>query len=90
MDIPNGFFIQRFKWNNRKVAQLTLRAYKGYLTARDFLRAFSCNSLTFTSYRTHIQRPPLLDVMADQYPVLLIDESQDTNGALMDAFLTAQ
>lgn len=37
-----------------------------------------------------IQRPPLLDVMADQYPVLLIDESQDTNGALMDAFLTAQ
>jgi DNA helicase-2/ATP-dependent DNA helicase PcrA len=37
-----------------------------------------------------IQRPPLLDVMADQYPVLLIDESQDTNGPLMDAFLTAQ
>jgi DNA helicase-2/ATP-dependent DNA helicase PcrA len=37
-----------------------------------------------------IQRPPLLDVMADQYPVLLIDESQDTYGPLMDAFLTAQ
>lgn len=37
-----------------------------------------------------IQRPPLLDVMADQHPVLLIDESQDTYGPLMDAFLTAQ
>jgi DNA helicase-2/ATP-dependent DNA helicase PcrA len=37
-----------------------------------------------------IQHPPLLDVMADQYPVLLIDESQDTYGPLMDAFLTAQ
>ncbi|OCX24825.1 UvrD-helicase domain-containing protein [Pseudomonas graminis] len=37
-----------------------------------------------------IQRPPLLDVMADQYPVLLIDESQDTYGPLMDAFLLAQ
>lgn len=37
-----------------------------------------------------IQRPPLLYVMADQHPVLLIDESQDTYGPLMDAFLTAQ
>ncbi|WP_194790734.1 UvrD-helicase domain-containing protein [Pseudomonas sp. UFMG81] len=37
-----------------------------------------------------IQRPPLLDVMADQHPVLLIDESQDTYGPLMDAFLSAQ
>ncbi|WP_313629620.1 UvrD-helicase domain-containing protein [Pseudomonas sp.] len=37
-----------------------------------------------------IQKAPLLDVMADQYPVLLIDESQDTYGPLMDAFLTAQ
>jgi len=27
VDIPNGFSIQRFKWKNRKVAQLTLRAF---------------------------------------------------------------
>ncbi|WP_095159405.1 UvrD-helicase domain-containing protein [Pseudomonas sp. Irchel 3E13] len=37
-----------------------------------------------------IPKPPLLDVMADRHPVLLIDESQDTNGPLMDAFLQAQ
>lgn len=37
-----------------------------------------------------IQRPPLLDVMVDLHPVLLIDESQDTNRALMNAFLEAQ
>lgn len=37
-----------------------------------------------------LHQPPLLDVMADRHPVLLIDESQDTNGALMDAFLKAQ
>lgn len=37
-----------------------------------------------------LPQPPLLDVMADRHPVLLIDESQDTNGSLMDAFLRAQ
>ncbi|WP_260958483.1 UvrD-helicase domain-containing protein [Pseudomonas citri] len=37
-----------------------------------------------------IPKAPLLDVMADLHPVLLIDESQDTNGPLMDAFLRAQ
>ena len=37
-----------------------------------------------------IQQAPLLDVMVDLHPVILIDESQDTNGALMDAFLSAQ
>lgn len=37
-----------------------------------------------------IQQPPLLDVMVDLHPVILIDESQDTNGALMDAFLKTQ
>ncbi|KPB88874.1 Unknown protein sequence [Pseudomonas syringae pv. maculicola] len=26
MDIPEGFSIQRFKWKNRSVTQLTLRA----------------------------------------------------------------
>jgi hypothetical protein len=31
-------------------------ANKWYLTTRDFLRAFSDNSLTFTSYRTHVER----------------------------------
>ncbi|WP_202916096.1 UvrD-helicase domain-containing protein [Pseudomonas putida] len=37
-----------------------------------------------------IPRPPLLHVMTDLHPVLLIDESQDTYGPLMDAFLQAQ
>jgi len=37
-----------------------------------------------------IQQPPLLNVMADLHPVILIDESQDTYGPLMDAFLQAQ
>jgi len=37
-----------------------------------------------------IPKSPLLDVMADRHPVLLIDESQDTYGPLMDAFLQAQ
>lgn len=37
-----------------------------------------------------IQQPPLLDVMVDLHPVILIDESQDTYGPLMDAFLKAQ
>lgn len=37
-----------------------------------------------------IQQSPLLDVMVDLHPVILIDESQDTNGALLDAFLMAQ
>lgn len=37
-----------------------------------------------------IPKSPLLDIMADRHPVLLIDESQDTNGPLMDAFLQAQ
>ncbi|NYS40560.1 site-specific integrase [Pseudomonas syringae pv. actinidiae] len=34
----------------------SVEAHKGYLTARDFLRAFSDNNLTFTSYRTHVER----------------------------------
>lgn len=34
----------------------SVEAGKGYLAARDFLRAFSDNSLTFTSYRTHVER----------------------------------
>ncbi|MGF6457866.1 DNA helicase-2/ATP-dependent DNA helicase PcrA [Pseudomonas frederiksbergensis] len=37
-----------------------------------------------------IPEPPLLNILADRHPVLLIDESQDTNGPLMDAFLRAQ
>lgn len=37
-----------------------------------------------------IPHPPLLNVMTDLHPVLLIDESQDTYGPLMDAFLQAQ
>jgi Superfamily I DNA and RNA helicases len=37
-----------------------------------------------------IQTPPLRDVLVDLHPVLLIDESQDTNRLLMDAFLAVQ
>lgn len=37
-----------------------------------------------------IQHPPLRDVLVDLHPVLLIDESQDTNKLLMDAFLAVQ
>jgi DNA helicase-2/ATP-dependent DNA helicase PcrA len=37
-----------------------------------------------------IQQRPLLDVLVDKHPVLLIDESQDTMAALMDAFLVVQ
>lgn len=37
-----------------------------------------------------IQRRPLLDVLVDKHPVLLIDESQDTMARLMEAFLAVQ
>lgn len=37
-----------------------------------------------------IQRQPLLDVLVDKHPVLLIDESQDTMASLMEAFLIVQ
>ena len=43
-------------------------AIKGYLTARDFLRAFSDNSLTFTSYRTHVERLLLWALIIKQKP----------------------
>lgn len=33
---------------------------------------------------------PLLDVLVDRYPVVLIDESQDTHAPVMDAFLKVQ
>lgn len=37
-----------------------------------------------------IQRRPLLEVLVDKHPVLLIDESQDTMARLMEAFLAVQ
>ena len=33
---------------------------------------------------------PLLDVLVDRYPVVLIDESQDTHAPIMEAFLKVQ
>lgn len=33
---------------------------------------------------------PLLDVLVDRYPVILIDESQDTHAPVMEAFLKVQ
>jgi DNA helicase II / ATP-dependent DNA helicase PcrA len=37
-----------------------------------------------------LQNPPLRDVLIDLHPVLLIDESQDTNRHMMDALLAVQ
>lgn len=37
-----------------------------------------------------LQTPPLCDVLVDLHPVLLIDESQDTNRHIMDALLAVQ
>jgi DNA helicase-2/ATP-dependent DNA helicase PcrA len=36
------------------------------------------------------QRPMMQNILVNRYPVLLIDESQDTNKLLMDAFLQVQ
>ena len=46
----------------------SLEANKGYLTTREFLRAFSDNSLTFTSYRTHVERLLLWTLIIKQKP----------------------
>lgn len=46
----------------------SVEAHKGYLTARDFLRAFSDNNLTFTSYRTHVERLLLWTLIIKQKP----------------------
>jgi site-specific recombinase XerD len=46
----------------------SLDANKWYLTTRDFLRAFSDNSLTFTSYRTHVERLLLWALIVKQKP----------------------
>lgn len=45
-----------------------VEANKGYLTTREFLRAFSDNSLTFTSYRTHVERLLLWALIIRQKP----------------------
>jgi DNA helicase-2/ATP-dependent DNA helicase PcrA len=37
-----------------------------------------------------MQRPMMRNILVNRYPVLLIDESQDTNRLLMDAFLHVQ
>lgn len=46
----------------------SVEAIMGYLTARDFLRAFSDNDLTFTSYRTHVERLLLWTLIIKQKP----------------------
>ncbi|MGO3987215.1 site-specific integrase [Pseudomonas sp. SAS7] len=45
-----------------------VEAGKGYLLARDFLRAFSDNGLTFTSYRTHVERLLLWSMIVKRKP----------------------
>jgi DNA helicase-2/ATP-dependent DNA helicase PcrA len=37
-----------------------------------------------------VSERPLLDVLVDRYPVVLIDESQDTHAPVMEAFLKVQ
>jgi site-specific recombinase XerD len=46
----------------------SVEANKGYLTTREFLRAFSDNSQTFTSYRTHVERLLLWALIIKQKP----------------------
>ncbi|RMS90503.1 Site-specific recombinase, phage integrase protein [Pseudomonas coronafaciens pv. oryzae] len=45
-----------------------VEAYKGYLAARSFLRSFSDNSFTFTSYRTHVERLLLWSMLIKRKP----------------------
>lgn len=54
---------------------------------RDSLNHSEVISITSDFLR---QKPTLQDVLVSQYPVLFIDESQDTNRHLMDAFLEVQ
>jgi site-specific recombinase XerD len=46
-----------------------VEAHKGYLTARSFLRSFSDNSFTFTSYRTHVERLLLWSMLVKRKPL---------------------
>ncbi|UZJ57999.1 site-specific integrase [Pseudomonas sp. KU26590] len=43
-------------------------AHKGYLATRGFLRSFSENSFTFTSYRTHVERLLLWAMIVKRKP----------------------
>lgn len=45
-----------------------VEAHKGYLAARSFLRSFSDNSFTFTSYRTHVERLLLWSMLVKRKP----------------------
>lgn len=48
--------------------QPEVEAHKGYLAARSFLRSFSDNSFTFTSYRTHVERLLLWSMLVKRKP----------------------
>ncbi len=45
-----------------------VEAHKGYLAVRSFLRSFSDNSFTFTSYRTHVERMLLWSMLVKRKP----------------------
>ena len=47
----------------------TLEAPRGYLAVRSFLRAFSDNAQTFSSYRIHIERLLLWSLLINQKPL---------------------
>lgn len=46
-----------------------LEAPRGYLAVRSFLRAFSDNAQTFSSYRIHIERLLLWSLLINQKPL---------------------
>lgn len=75
----------------RRLASLDEITYFTYSPTGDNRSRQSLNhSEVIQMAAAFIPKPPLLDVMADRHPVLLIDESQDTYGPLMDTFLQAQ
>lgn len=63
-----------------------------YSPSGDFLGKDSLNHSEVISLTSHLlnTKPNLQKVLVNAYPVLFIDESQDTNKNLMDAFLAVQ
>ncbi len=49
--------------------ETSVEAHKGYLLARNFLRVYCGNSLTFTSYRTHVERLLLWALIIKRKPL---------------------
>lgn len=63
-----------------------LEAPRGYLAVRSFLRAFSDNAQTFSSYRIHIERLLLWSLMISQKPLNYL-KRQDAQDYLIFAVI---